>query len=402
MLMNNADYNDCYYTAMRQVMKISRKKLDDLYQMGVYKSHRDFADKALIINNANGSGSREAMLFGAEFGKRSDDISRQCDSYLDRAVREGIFTISREDPDYPYNWTCVRGMPDVVFAKGVRSVFSRCDKCGCVSVVGSREASKYALYAAKVFSDSLSAKNVVIASGLAAGVDRAAHEASVDNQGGTVAFLAGGVDDIYPYTNRDIYEKICQRGLVVSEMPPGTRALRQYFPSRNRLIAGIGDVCLIMQAGSTSGTLHTASFAAGQGKDVFVLPNNIFSEECKGGNLLLADGAVPLINSSMVEDAVITALMNRKMKDVNMAGLSPKTRVSIDEIRRKAKESPELMSDNEWKNLILDELSLKGRAVDELCSLFGLSLSEVTRFMIALESDSKVTVRDGKYVLTIV
>lgn len=402
MLMTGADYNDCYYTAMRQVMKISRKKLDDLYQMGVYKSHRDFADRALIINNLNESGTKEAELFGTEYKKRSDDISRQCDLYLEKAIQDGIFTISREDPDYPYNWTLVRGMPDVIFAKGVRAMMGKCDRCGCVSVVGSREASKYALYAARVFSDSLSAKNVVIASGLAAGVDRAAHEASVDNQGGTIAFLAGGVDNIYPYSNRDIYDKICQRGLVVSEMPPGMRALRQYFPSRNRLIAGIGDVCLIMQAGETSGTLHTASFAAGQGKDVFVLPNNIFSEECRGGNMLLADGAMPLINSSMVEDAVITALMNRKMKDINLSGLSPRSKVSIVELRKKAKETPDLMSDKDWKTVILDELSLKARSVDELCALFGLSLSEVTRFMIALESDSKVTISDGKYVLTIV
>ena len=118
--------------------------------------------------------------------------------------------------------------------------------------------------------------------------------------------------------------------------------------------------------------------------------------------MLLADGAMPLINSSMVEDAVITALMNRKMKDINLSGLSPRSKVSIVELRKKAKETPDLMSDKDWKTVILDELSLKARSVDELCALFGLSLSEVTRFMIALESDSKVTISDGKYVLTIV
>ncbi|MBP5654012.1 MAG: DNA-protecting protein DprA [Clostridiales bacterium] len=400
--MNTVNYEDCYYTAMRQVMKISRKKLDDLLRSGVYRSHRDFADRSLIEDNAESAATCDAKAFGYEFGKRKDDISRQCDIYIEKALKEGIFTISREDPDYPYNWRCVRGMPDVVFAKGVRGMFSRCDSCGCVSIVGSREASRYAVYAAEKFADKLSSENVVIASGMAAGTDRAAHEASVYNRGGTIAFLAGGVDDIYPESNRDIYEKIAGRGLIVSEMPPGTRAVRQYFPSRNRLIAGIGDVCLIMQAGATSGTLHTASFAAGQGKDVFVLPNNIFSEDCRGSNLLLADGAVPLVNSSMVEDAVITALMNRKVKDIGTCGLMPKPRPSASDLRRKAESEPDRMSDNDWKTVIIDELKLKPRSMDELCALFGLSLSLATRLMITLESESKVTVSDGKYILTIV
>ena len=400
--MNSANYEDCYYTAMRQVMKLSRKRLDDLYKAGVYKSHRDFADHALIAGNVDAAGNPESLAFGYEFDKRGDEIARLCDVYLEKTAAGSIFTVSRDDPDYPYNWKCVRGMPDVVFAKGVRKVLDRCDRCGCASIVGSRESSRYALYAASKFADILSSKNVVIASGLAAGTDRAAHEASVDNPGGTVAFLAGGVDDIYPSTNRDIYEKIASRGLIVSEMPPGMRAVRQYFPSRNRLIAGIGDVCLIMQAGATSGTLHTASFAAGQGKDVFVLPNNIFSEDCKGSNLLLADGAVPLIDPSMVEDAVITALMNRKMKDINTSGLMPKTKASIVELRTRSKESPDQMSDNDWKTVIKDELSLKPRGIDEVCSLFHLPLAKVTRLMITMEADSEVTLSDGKYVLTIV
>ena len=401
--MNSVNYADCYYVAMRQVMKISRKKLDDLLKSGVYKSHRDFADQSLIADNADAAATLDAKTFGYEFGKRSDDISKQCDIYMEKAGREGIFTVSREDPDYPYNWTCVRGMPDVVFGKGIRHILTKCDQCGCVSIVGSREASRYALYAATKFSDKLSSENVVIASGLAQGTDRAAHEAAVDNQGSTVAFLAGGVDDIYPFTNKDIYDKISDRGLIISEMPPGTRAVRQYFPSRNRLIAGISDVCLIMQAGATSGTLHTASFAAGQGKDVFVLPNNIFSEDCRGSNLLLADGAVPLINSAMVEDAVITSLMNRKLKGVNPKGLLSKVMASsIVELRRKAKEEKDKMSDNDWKTLIRDELSLKPRAIDEICALFDMPLSTATRLMISMESEAQVTVSDGKYVLTIV
>ena len=185
--MNSVNYSDCYYVAMRQVMKLSRKKLDDLLKSGVYKSHRDFSDRKLISDNAGMAATADAKAFGYEFDKRSDDISRQCDMYMEKAGREGIFTISREDPDYPYNWTCVRGMPDVVFAKGIRHILTKCDQCGCVSVVGSREASRYALYAATKFSDKLSSENVVIASGLASGTDRAAHEAAVDNPGSTVA-----------------------------------------------------------------------------------------------------------------------------------------------------------------------------------------------------------------------
>ena len=125
---------------------------------------------------------------------------------------------------------------------------------------------------------------------MAFGIDRSAHLASVSTPGGTVAVLAGGADNIYPPANKDIYDAIAAQGLIVSEMPPGQKPLRQYFPSRNRLIAGLSDCTLIMEAGAVSGTLHTASFAAAQGKEVFVLPNNIYYENALGGQCAFRSG----------------------------------------------------------------------------------------------------------------
>ena len=154
---------------------------------------------------------------------------------------------------------------------------------GSVAVVGSRSPSRYAEYATDNICKILGEKGITIVSGMAYGIDRHAHISTVNTPGGTVAVLAGGVDNIYPPKNKDIYDLIKNKGVIISEMPPGQKPLRQYFPSRNRLIAGLSDCTLVMEAGSVSGTLHTASFAANQGKEVFVLPNNIYYENALGG-----------------------------------------------------------------------------------------------------------------------
>ena len=179
--------------------------------------------------------------------------------------------------------------------------------------MGSRSPSKYAQYATDQICKELGEKSVTIVSGMAYGIDRQAHLSSVKTKGGTIAILAGGVDNIYPPKNKDIYDLISRNGLIISEMPPGQQPLRQYFPSRNRLIAGLTDCTVVMEAGAVSGTLHTASFAANQGKEVFVLPNNIYFENAKGGLKLLEDGGNVLLGADNVIDSVARSVMYKRM-----------------------------------------------------------------------------------------
>ena len=230
---------------------------------------------------------------------------------------------------------------------------------------------------------------------------------SIRNPGSTVAVLAGGCERIYPPDNRDIYEQLCTKGLILSEMPPGMQVLRQYFPSRNRLIAGLSDCCMIMEAGEISGTLHTASFAASQGKDVFVLPNSIYYDNARGGMKLLEDGASVLLSPDNVIDSIMQAILNRRLErpDLfeNEKEVSPELmkNTEILRCRKKADEDPESMSDEEWKVLIRDELSSGPKDIDELCRNIALPFYRLSRLVVSMQYSGIIGDENGKYALAV-
>ena len=281
---------------------------------------------------------------------------------------------------------------------------------GSVAVVGSRSPSKYSQYATDQICRELGEKGVTIVSGMAYGIDRQAHLSSVNTKGGTVAILAGGVDNIYPPKNKDIYDLISRNGLIISEMPPGQQPLKQYFPSRNRLIAGLSDCTLIMEAGSVSGTLHTASFAANQGKEVFVLPNNIYYENAIGGLKLLEDGGNVLLGSESVIDSVTRSLMYKRMgmdcpgevvfEENDNEEFDKK--VDIGALRELAKVRPDVLTDENWKLIMTDALSLKPLCADELCKVTMLPFYKVSSLLTDLELNGTVCQEKGKYSLTFV
>jgi DNA processing protein len=130
-----------------------------------------------------------------------------------------------------------------------------------------------------------------VVSGLALGIDAIAHRACLDGGGRTIAVLACGVDVAYPRTNRRLYERICAHGSIVSELPPGTRPHRWLFPARNRIMAALGHVTVVVEAAQRSGTLITADFAADLGRDVAAVPGRVTSEVAAGTNGLLRTGA---------------------------------------------------------------------------------------------------------------
>ena len=303
-------------------------------------------------------------------------------------------------------------MPKVIYCKGKREILSTMVLHGSVAVVGSREASKYALFATESFATELSSKGITIVSGMASGVDRAAHSAAVRQKGSTVAVVAGGPEKVYPRENRDIYEQIVAEGLVISEMPPGQGVLRQYFPARNRLIAGLGDCTLIMEAGEVSGTLHTASFTAAQGKEVFVLPNSIYFENAKGGMKILEDGGNVLISPDGVIDSVSQALLFRHISNpgymeslehrlIEEEQAQQEYKADVLALRKKADMFPEEMDDPEWSLLIEDELSSGPKSIDELCRCLALPFYRISQLIVALKLAGRVTDQGGKFSLTI-
>lgn len=164
-----------------------------------------------------------------------------------------------------------------------------------IAIIGSRNYSDYGKRATFDFSFDLAKNDVCIVSGLAKGIDSFAHEAALEAEGKTIAVLGSGLDNIYPKENEQLFYEIIQNnGLIISEYPLGTKPEKQHFPARNRIISGLSDGVLVIEARKNSGTNITVDFALEQGKDVFVIPGNIYSKTSDGTNFLIKEGAIPV------------------------------------------------------------------------------------------------------------
>jgi DNA processing protein len=171
-----------------------------------------------------------------------------------------------------------------------------------LALVGARNASSLGTRMAKSLATELGAEGHIIASGLARGVDTAAHLAALET--GTIAVMAGGVDVIYPAENTDLAYKIAQNGLRIFEQPMGTQPQARHFPSRNRIISGLSQVVIVVEAAAKSGSLITARNALDQGRDVFAVPGHPFDARASGCNMLIRDGATLVRGASDVREAL--------------------------------------------------------------------------------------------------
>ena len=166
--------------------------------------------------------------------------------------------------------------------------------------MGTRKASPYALRASKVIAKGVARCGGVVVSGGALGIDTASHEGALEAGGRTVAVLGCGLGASYLMSNADLRRRISADGALITEYPPGTQASKYTFPARNRIISGLSDAVFVAEAGIKSGSLITASFAADQGRDIFVLPSSIFDTRFNGTNKLIEDGAIPVTSMNVI------------------------------------------------------------------------------------------------------
>ena len=206
---------------------------------------------------------------------------------VDRAQRGGIRIVPWSDPAYPALLTAVIDPPPVLWIRGAAARF----EAPAVAIVGSRAGSPYALAVAERLASELAGRGVVVVSGLARGVDSAAHRGALAGMGGTVAVLGSGADVVYPSEHLDLASQIVQHGALVSELAPGTPPRPFFFPMRNRIISGLSRAVVVVEAGEKSGSLITARCALDQGRDVLAVPGNVLSGRNRGGHALLRDGA---------------------------------------------------------------------------------------------------------------
>lgn len=225
----------------------------------------------------------------AEFAGRFDPafVRRQvahCRRMIDQLE---IRLIGPGDADFVESLHHIKPPPYLLFARGRTELLRR----RIVSVIGSRDCTEYGISAARYIVGGVARAGAVIASGLARGIDGVAHRAALEVGGDTIAVLGCGLDVAYPRQHRALQETIATTGLLLSEYPPGTEALGHHFPVRNRIIAGIAQALVVVEAGLQSGTHSTARAALDGNQDVFVVPGPIGRPTSAGSNLLLKDGA---------------------------------------------------------------------------------------------------------------
>ncbi|GJL92534.1 DNA-processing protein DprA [Hyphococcus sp.] len=231
----------------------------------------------------------------------------ECEQELKEAERHGARLIAACEDEYPNALKAIPDHPPVLYIRGHASLFEK----PAIAIIGARNASGVGRKIARMLASDLGAAGYVVTSGLARGIDGAAHDAALAS--GTIAVVAGGVDVIYPPEHDELTERIAREGAVISECPMGAQPTARDFPKRNRLISGLSHGVVVVEAAAKSGTLLTANFALEQGREVFAVPGSPLDPRCQGANRLIRDGACLVETAQDIIDAL--AAQNRNARE---------------------------------------------------------------------------------------
>lgn len=207
---------------------------------------------------------------------------------LNNFIKKNMQIIKYKDNEYPEKLKNIYDSPKKLYYLGNKSLLYM----KSIAIIGCRKCTKTGAYNAYKFGYELARKNICVVSGLARGIDSYSHIGAIRAKGKTIAVLGSGLDVIYPRENKGIYYEIIKNnGLIISEYPLGSKPEKYHFPARNRIISGISDGVLIIEAREKSGTLITVDFALDQGKDIYAIPGNLENENSYGTNNLIKEGA---------------------------------------------------------------------------------------------------------------
>ena len=271
-----------------------------------------------------------------------------------------ILRIEPGGPSWPPRLMEIDGVPEFLWLRGDERALS---KARLVAIVGSRSPTPYGLEQARLFAMSFAANGVVVISGLARGIDAAAHVGALDAGGETIAVLGCGVDR--PWPKGEVTRRVLEEGLLLSEHSPGTDPRPHHFPLRNRLISGLSDGVVVIEAAARSGSLITARWAADQGRDVFALPGRVDHPMSRGTHRLLREGA------ALVEDPgeVLTELFSSTQTHEDVAPIEG--------------------------DVVLEELARGDRTVDELSAATGIEVRALLARLVEEELSGLVTRAPG-------
>ncbi len=305
------------------------------------------------------------------------DRSRAEDA-MSRAAGIGASFIASCEPDYPEWLRQIPSAPPLICARGDMALASQT----VIGIVGARNASAVAMKFTRQLARDLCAGGYVIASGLARGIDTAAHEAATPQN--TIAVVANGLDHFYPPENEKLQRAIGEKGLLISEFLPGTLPKAEYFPRRNRIISGLAQGVIVVEAALRSGSLITARFANEQGRTVFAVPGSPLDPRCEGSNQLIKDGASMLTSARDVFDQIM------RSGPPSTFGLLFEPRVSHQDVKFEV--------GDEARRRVLGLLSPSPVEVDDLIRESGLDPRAVMAILLELELAGKAKRGAGNHI----
>jgi DNA processing protein len=283
--------------------------------------------------------------------------------------------VAWDDADYPPQLLTIADPPPLLYVKGRRELLSR----PSLAVVGSRNATPQGIETAHAFARTLSAAGLTVVSGLALGIDAAAHRGALAGAGSSVAVVGTGLDRVYPARNRELAHELAERGAVVSEFALGTPPVAGNFPRRNRLLSGLSQGCLVVEATIHSGSLITARLAGEQGREIFAIPGSIHSPFSKGCHKLIKEGAKLVeVAQDILEELHLAPAADLSWRDGDEAAPIPG-----------ATSDPER---------VMAALGFDTAAVDDLCQRTSFSAERVLAALLELELSGRVApMLGGRY-----
>ncbi|MHB1084731.1 MAG: DNA-processing protein DprA [Thiobacillus sp.] len=330
-----------------------------------------------LIRLLTAFGSPEAVLASSRSALTEHLSKAQCDALLAEPAtalldaahawlsQPGNSLMTLADADYPRSLLEIADPPAMLYCKGQRALLSQ----PALGIVGSRNATPQGVRDAEAFAHALSDAGLTIVSGLALGIDAAAHRGGLAGAGSSIAVIGTGLDRIYPARNKTLAHQLADSGLIVSEFPLGTLPLPGHFPRRNRLISGLSRGVLVVEAAPDSGSLITARVATEQGREVFAIPGSIHSPLSRGCHYLIKQGAKLVESAADILDEL--AWQQRLVRPV----------------------LPESQSDP-----VLDALDGAPATLDALAQRSGLTLDALSAKLLTLELDGRIaSLPGGRY-----
>jgi DNA processing protein len=318
------------------------------------------------------SGQSKISLFSSDMAERE----------IAEMEKEGAKYITYLDESFSKNLKNIHDCPPILSYKGNINLMNN----KSVAIVGARNCSLSGKHFAGKIAKELSEQKITITSGLARGIDTEAH---INSKPNTIAVIAGGIDNIYPPENHKLYKEIAENGLILAELPIKSVPLARHFPQRNRIISGLSNIVVIIEASLSSGSLITANFAIEQNREIFACPGFPLDPRCRGSNKLIKDGA-NLLESAEEIIAFLKDTNLSELNDVRKKIETPPIHAVIDE--------SQLNSDN--RNLVFNCLSATPSSIEDIAQETNLPIPIVITILLELELQGKIVYHAGyKYSL---